>query len=69
MHWQPHDFGLPVQVKTFDLFNEFFNKNNYKHSDVLSIDMMKKIRSEAKYMLLHKSCTSDGKCLVLKKKN
>lgn len=67
LHWQPHDFGLPVQVKTFDLFNDFFNKNHYIHSDVLSIDMMKKIRCEAKYMLLHKSCTSKGQCLVLKK--
>ena len=69
LHWQPPNsrFDVPKQVKTFDLFNRFFNKDNYIHSDVLSIDMMKKIRSEAKYMLLHKSCTSGGQCLILKK--
>lgn len=67
LHWQQEGFPVPLQVKTFDLFNEFFNNDNYIHSDVLSIDMMKKIKDESQYILLHKSCTSIGQCLIIKK--
>lgn len=69
LHWQPrNDFNLPKQVKTADLFHEFFNENKYLKSDVLTLGMMRKIKIESSYVLIHKSCTSNGKCLIIKKR-
>jgi hypothetical protein len=71
LHWQPHDFGLPRQVKTFDLFNDYFNNNSvYRRSDLLSEEMMQQIKDEASYIMLQRSCTGrqNGQVLALKKK-
>jgi len=70
LHWQPDkvDFGVPIQPKTLDLFHEYFNQNKYNHSDVISKKLIKKIKNESNYILLHKSSTSPGQVLVLKKK-
>jgi len=75
LHWQPGNinFGVPNQPKTFDLFNEYFNNGHrYIGSDLLSVEMMKKIKKEASYVMFFTSCMrhkapNTGKLLVIKK--
>jgi len=74
LDWQPDDidFGVPHQVKTFDLFHQYFNRQKYFHSDLISEQMMKQIKKESSYIMFFTSCIrheakKTGQLLVIKK--
>jgi len=72
LHWQPYQdiwSHFPETPTTYSLFESFFYRNQYINSPLISEDFLNEIKENSSSCILCQSSLSDGKVLIIQKRD